>query len=75
MRDVAQVLVTGVACGLLAATFMGKMLQNQILGVQRFDALTLIAVSVFLFAAGLIAAWRPAFRAAKRSPMTILRDS
>jgi len=66
----------GVAIGVTAALILGRILSSfsQLLyGVQPWDPLTLIAISLVLIGTTLLACYLPARRAAGVDPMTALR--
>ncbi|HEY6548560.1 MAG TPA: ABC transporter permease [Vicinamibacteria bacterium] len=60
--------VTGLALGALGAVAAGQALQKVLYGVGAIDPLTLLAVSVLLFAVALLASALPARRAARVDP-------
>ena len=65
--------VLGVSVGLPAAVVASRWLQSMLFGLTATDpGIIATAVSV-LVAAGLVAAWFPARRAARVDPMTALR--
>jgi putative ABC transport system permease protein len=66
----ASGLAIGVFVSLLLTRFMAEMLY----GVQPFDPLTFVGVSVVLLLVSLIASSVPAFRAARLDPMRTLRE-
>ncbi|MBV8673105.1 MAG: ABC transporter permease, partial [Acidobacteriaceae bacterium] len=59
----------GVACSILAATFMGKLL----FGVRSWDLPTLVSVALLLSISALVASFIPARRAASVNPVEALR--
>jgi putative ABC transport system permease protein len=66
----------GVAIGLAAALILGRILSNfshLLYGVHPWDPLTLIAISLVLICATLLACYLPAHRAAGIDPMIALR--
>ena len=66
----------GVAIGLAAALILGRVLSsfsNLLYGVQPWDPLTLIAISLVLICATILACYLPARRAAGVDPMIALR--
>jgi predicted permease len=66
----------GVAIGVAAALILGRILSsfsNLLYGVQPWDPLTLIAISLALICATLLACYLPARRAAGVDPMITLR--
>ena len=66
----------GVAIGVAAAIILGRILSsfsNLLYGVQPWDPLTLITISLVLIGTTLLACYMPARRAAKVDPMITLR--
>jgi putative ABC transport system permease protein len=74
IRQAAVMLCTGAALGLAGLFGMGRMLKGFIYGTAFTDAGVLAAVTCLLVFVGLIAAWRPAQRAASIDPMRALRS-
>jgi predicted permease len=75
IRQGAVVLGGGIACGLLGSWAVSRVLTSQLHGVQPFDVATILATSALMSAIGLLAAWWPAHRAARRSPVLALKES
>jgi putative ABC transport system permease protein len=73
LRGLAPALI-GLALGLAGARAASRALAGQLFGVAPSDPATLAAVAVVLGAAALLAAWRPARRAAGLDPVTALRQ-
>jgi ABC-type antimicrobial peptide transport system permease subunit len=74
LSSAAKLIVTGAAAGLLCAFFLVKPLATFLVpGLRASDPITFIAVIALLAAAGLLAAWGPARRAASVDPMSSLR--
>jgi predicted permease len=73
VRHGATILAVGLATGLVGAIAVARLLQAQIHGVAPFDAATFAATAALLGAAGLIASWWPARRAARSNPLTALK--
>ncbi|HEX6729598.1 MAG TPA: FtsX-like permease family protein, partial [Pyrinomonadaceae bacterium] len=68
------ILVTaGVALGLVAAFGVSRVIASLLFGINPTNAATLIAVTVGLFAVGLLACYLPARRATKVDPSVALR--
>jgi putative ABC transport system permease protein len=65
--------VAGVAAGVLAATFLGRVISSQLYGVAPSDPVTIIAVAAILLTVAVCACWFPAQRAARIEPMRALR--
>jgi predicted permease len=74
IRQAAAMLGVGALLGLAGLAGMGRLLQRFIYGVEFTDAGVLAAVTGLLLLVGLIAAWRPAQRAASIDPMRALRN-
>jgi putative ABC transport system permease protein len=67
--------VIGVAFGLGAALLLGRYLTSLLFAISPADPTTLVWVSGVMLAAALLAAWLPARRAARTSPVEALRHS
>ncbi len=68
--------ITGVAIGAVAAAVLTRVLSSfshLLYGVRATDPFTLVAVSLCLFVAALLACYIPARRAAQLDPMAALR--
>lgn len=63
----------GIACGASAAFFLVPLLANLLFGVPTRDPLIFIAAPSFLLAVTVAAAWVPARRASRLSPVDALR--
>jgi len=74
LKEGVRVLGIGLGCGLIGAIGATRILQNQVYGVQPFDAATLLSVLVLMSFVGLLSIWRPAKRGAMRDPMTVLKE-
>lgn len=64
----------GVVLGLAIATALGSALRNLLYGVGSADVLTLLAASVTLMGAAVLASWLPARRASRVDPTVSLRE-
>jgi putative ABC transport system permease protein len=67
----AQLTVVGLACGVLAAFALGRLMTSLLFGVVRPDLATLTAV---LAAVACAAAWIPMRRATRVDPLLALRE-
>jgi putative ABC transport system permease protein len=65
--------VPGIACGLLAAVFVGDRIQNLLFEVDARDPATLAAVGVTVALVAVAASYAPARRAATADPLLVLR--
>jgi putative ABC transport system permease protein len=65
----------GVAGGVMVALVLGRVIQNQLFGVDVFDPITLVSVIGVLLASAAIASLWPARRAASVDPMTAFRQT
>jgi predicted permease len=73
LREASRVLAFGIAAGLAAAWWVGRIVSSLLYGVQPGDLASMaIAVGV-LAAAGTLAAWIPARRASRIDPIEALR--
>jgi predicted permease len=73
MADGFILIAPGVALGVLASLALTRLIANQVWGVSTRDPLTFVAVIVVTVAAGLMACWLPARRAAQVDPLVALR--
>jgi predicted permease len=73
VRGAMGVVLVGVATGLVAAWFLAQLLSWFLVGVQPRDPITLVSVPLLLCGVALLAAFVPARRASKVSPVQALR--
>ena len=73
LRQAGVLLGAGAVVGLAGLAGMGRLLKGFIYGVSFTDAGVLIGLTALLCSVGLLAAWRPARRAASVDPMQALR--
>lgn len=64
----------GLACGVLAALGVTRMLRSVLHDVSPVDPITFFTVSVLLLAVAAVASWLPARRAAALDPIEALRN-
>lgn len=72
VRGFALVL-PGLALGLLAASWCGRYVQNQLYGIEPTDLVTYTTASGALLVAAVLACWLPARRASRVDPIEALR--
>jgi ABC-type antimicrobial peptide transport system permease subunit len=73
VREGAQLLVWGLALGLLASALAARSLRRFLFEVAPLDPVTLIAAPALLAVAALVASYLPARRAGRVSPVAVLR--
>ncbi len=73
LREVATVLLIGMAAGLCLALATVRVLESLLFGMSTRDSLTLIAATLLLAVAALAAGYLPARRAMRIDPMDALR--
>ena len=73
LREATGISLGGVACGLVAALLLARLVKSMLFGLQPSDPVSLIAGAGLLIAIGLAASWLPAQRAASVQPMVALR--
>jgi predicted permease len=72
-RDGATVALVGIAVGIGGALLLARALTSLVFGVGASDRVTLIVSAGVVFAVAMLACWRPAFRATRVDPITVLR--
>ena len=73
LREVATVLLIGMAVGLCLALATVRALESLLFGMSTHDSLTLIAATLLLAVAALAAGYFPARRAMRIDPTAALR--
>jgi putative ABC transport system permease protein len=73
LRDAAILLVLGIAIGTAVSLASASVLQSMLYGTGSRNPVVLAEVCIAVAVAGLLAAYIPAFRAAKVDPMVALR--
>jgi putative ABC transport system permease protein len=74
VKEGAVVLGIGLGVGLFGAGAVTRVLEHQLFGVRASDPSTLAATCLLLGAAGILATWWPAKRAALSSPIVALKE-
>ena len=69
----AVTLFVGLAIGVVGTAAVGRVLNSLVFGVTSHDAATFVAVSVLVFAVGLLSSVLPAYRATCVDPLQALR--
>jgi putative ABC transport system permease protein len=72
-RQGFALLVIGIATGLAVSMAVSRLISSMIWGVSPYDPVTLVLVSLFPLAIGLLATWIPARRATRINPLAALR--
>jgi ABC-type antimicrobial peptide transport system permease subunit len=75
LRQVGRWCVAGTVAGLGLFAVASRSLSSRVYGVSSLDPLTIVAATLLLSSAALVAAWLPAWRAARTDPVTVLRES
>ena len=73
LRNASQLILLGLAFGIVAALAGARLLQSLVFGIAPRDPRTLAVMCGVLLTTGLFAAWWPARRAAATEPMKALR--
>lgn len=73
-RDAAPMLTVGTGLGLLASLALGRAVRHALVGVLPADPFALSGAVIAASAAGLLAIWMPAARAARVNPLESLRE-
>jgi ABC-type antimicrobial peptide transport system permease subunit len=73
IRQAAWLTLAGLAIGLFCSLGTSMLMHSLLFGIQAWDAVTLVCVSVLLALASLAASFLPARRAASVNPVEALR--
>jgi len=73
LRQGLSPVLVGLAAGIIAALFSGRLIATLLFGVGSFDPLTVACVMVVIVTVALAACWIPARRAIHVDPMVALR--
>jgi len=72
-REGATVALIGISIGVGGALLLARTLASLVFGVAATDGTTLMVSAGVVFAVAMLASWRPAWRATRVDPMTVLR--
>jgi putative ABC transport system permease protein len=72
-REALAVALIGVAIGVGGALLLGRTLASLLYGVVPSDGSTLAGAAAVVLIVAMLACWRPAWRATRVDPMTVLR--
>lgn len=73
LRETLLLVVVGLALGIPAAWFAGRLVSSQLFGLSGADPWTLIAAALVLTVVAMLAGYIPARRASRVDPLTALR--
>ncbi|MDE2345312.1 MAG: ABC transporter permease [Gammaproteobacteria bacterium] len=74
LSEAGRLLTIGLVLGLAGMAVIGEIFSSILYGVNPLDPLTLLAISMVLALALLLAAWMPAWRASRVPPAVALRQ-
>jgi predicted permease len=74
LREVAVIMGLGTALGLTASLAASRLVTSLLYGVKPHDAMPMVIAAVLLAIAAGVAAYVPAYRAARLDPMSALRE-
>ncbi len=74
VREASRLIFLGVVIGALIAFASTRLMNAFLFGLTATDPATFVMAAVVLGAAGMIAAFLPAWRASRMSPMAALRE-
>ena len=73
MREVALVMLIGIAIAIPAYMALARYIRSQLYGVESGNPLHIVAAALFLLVIGLIAGYIPSRRALRIDPVRVLR--
>jgi predicted permease len=75
LRSAMRIALVGIAIGMVASLASARALDSLLYEVSPTDPLTLVLVSLLVMLVALLAAWVPARRATRVSPLAAMRDA
>jgi ABC-type antimicrobial peptide transport system permease subunit len=73
LKEVALLMVLGVAIGLPASLIAGRLIETELYGLSGRDPVAMVLATLLLFATAALAGYIPAARASRVDPMVALR--
>jgi predicted permease len=73
LRGGIRTVVAGLAVGLVLAAGVSRVMGTLLFEVRTNDVMSYVAVAAVMLAVGVVAAWRPARRAMRADPLSLLR--
>ena len=74
LGEASRLTVTGILFGVALTLALARLISGVLYGVSSADPRTFLTVPVVLAAAGLAAAWLPAWRAGRANPKVVLQE-
>lgn len=74
LKDIARIVVPGIAAGLVACFFLARILEAALYGIHPLDPLSFATGLSLIVLIGIVASWRPVNRAMNVDPAIVLRD-
>lgn len=74
LTELAQIVVPGMVIGLLACSFVARLLASALYGIKPFDPVPFAGALLIVGVIGLISAWQPVRYATKVDPAIVLRE-
>ncbi len=75
VREALVMALAGIASGAVVALWASRVLDSTLYGIPHMDAVSLVATEVLLLGIALLACVAPAQRAARATPLEVLRTS
>jgi ABC-type antimicrobial peptide transport system permease subunit len=71
---VGRIVIAGVIIGVALSLGATRLVRSLLYGLEPTDPMTLAGAAMTLLVVGIIAAWLPAWRAARMDPVAALRE-